>query len=207
MRPAELGLKIAFTPLPINGALWPPRGRRAPSRAVVCRRPQGAGVSASQVRRACHLVGSLTPSDPCPVPALSLAPSQLDAVSGCVARPASAYPLWARWNDELDERSENRFLAARDGMDARLIGTSARCRIPARELLDELLTECRPHALALGCARALERVRQLGIANGADRQRAFAAGNGRLDHLVAKLADGFLAPHWRTTTANECGLA
>lgn len=103
--------------------------------------------------------------------------------------------------------AENRFLAARDGMDARLIDSSARSLIPVRELLDGLLTECRPHALALGCARALDRVRTLAAANGADRQRAFAAGNGCLDHLVAKLADRFLTPQWRTATAEECGPA
>ena len=54
---------------------------------------------------------------------------------------------------------ENRFLAARDGMDARLIDPAARCLVPVREMLDSLLGECRPHALALGCAGALERVK------------------------------------------------
>jgi glutamate---cysteine ligase / carboxylate-amine ligase len=53
--------------------------------------------------------------------------------------------------------AENRFLAARDGMDARLIDPAARCLIPAREMLDSLLADCRPHALALGCAGALDR--------------------------------------------------
>ena len=75
--------------------------------------------------------------------------------------------------------AENRFLAARDGMDARLVDSSTRSLIPVRELLDGLLTECRPHALSLGCARALDRVRPLVAANGArpsarlrSRQRA-----------------------------------
>src|SRR5439155_16814952 len=56
--------------------------------------------------------------------------------------------------------AENRFLAARDGMDARLVDSSTRSLTPVRELLEGLLTECRPHALALGCARALDRVRR-----------------------------------------------
>ena len=90
--------------------------------------------------------------------------------------------------------AENRFLAARDGMDARLIDPAARCLIPVRETLDSLLAECRPHALALGCAGALERVPRLAAANGADRQRKFVALNPRLDELVASLADRFLAP-------------
>ena len=93
--------------------------------------------------------------------------------------------------------AENRFLAARDGMDARLIDPAARCLIPVREMLDSLLAECRPHALALGCAGALERVPRLAAANGADRQRKSVALNPRLDELVASLADRFLAPHRR----------
>jgi carboxylate-amine ligase len=96
---------------------------------------------------------------------------------------------------------ENIFLAARDGMGARLIDPAARCLIPVREMLEILLAECRPHALALGCAGPLDRVRRLAIANGADRQRSFIAGNGRLEHLVASLADRFLAPAWPTKTA------
>jgi glutamate---cysteine ligase / carboxylate-amine ligase len=90
--------------------------------------------------------------------------------------------------------AENRFRAARDGMDARLIDPTARCLIPVRESLDALLAECRPHALALACADALDDVPRLAAANGADRQRAVVAGDGRLDRLVAKLADRFLAP-------------
>jgi len=64
-------------------------------------------------------------------------------------------------------------------MDARLIDPAARCLVPVRELLDRLLAECRPHALALGCAGALDRVQRLVAANGADRQtrvRRSAAG-------------------------------
>ena len=67
--------------------------------------------------------------------------------------------------------AENRFLAARDGMDARLIDPAVRCLIPVREMLDSLLAECRPQALALGCADALERVRR---ARGGKRGRPSA---------------------------------
>ncbi len=89
--------------------------------------------------------------------------------------------------------AENRFLAARDGMNARLIDPAAAGLVPVREMLDSLLAECRPHARALGCAGALDRVKRLAAANGADRQRAFVAPNRRLDDLVADLADQFLA--------------
>ena len=99
--------------------------------------------------------------------------------------------------------AENRFLAARDGMDARLIDPSARCLIPVRDMLDPLLAECRPHALALGCAGALDRVPLLAAANGADRQRKFVALNPRLDELVASLAEHFLAPHRRASVAHD----
>ena len=96
--------------------------------------------------------------------------------------------------------AENRFLAARDGMDARLI-EPATCRLtPVRETLAAVLAECRPHALALGCAGALDRVHALAVANGADRQRAFAAGDARLDRLVASLAAQF---HARAATAER----
>ena len=88
--------------------------------------------------------------------------------------------------------AENRFLAARDGMEARLIDPTARCLIPVREMLDQMLEECRPHALALGCAVALDRVQQLADATGADRQRAFAARSGGVERLGANLADRFL---------------
>jgi glutamate---cysteine ligase / carboxylate-amine ligase len=99
--------------------------------------------------------------------------------------------------------AENRFLAARDGMDARLIDTAARCLIPVGEMLDSLLAACRPHALALACAGALDRVRRLAAANGAERQRRFVAHERRLDELVACLADQFPAPDWRSATVGE----
>ena len=76
--------------------------------------------------------------------------------------------------------AENRFLAARDGMDARLIDPAARCLIPVSEMLGSLLADCCPHARALGCAGALDRVKHLATANGAERQREFVARNGVL---------------------------
>jgi carboxylate-amine ligase len=90
--------------------------------------------------------------------------------------------------------AENRFLAARDGMEARLIDPTAGRLIPAREILETLLAECRPHAHALGCSEQLGRVRDLAAATGADRQRSLAAANGGLERLVAGLADRFDAP-------------
>ena len=101
--------------------------------------------------------------------------------------------------------AENRFLAARDGMDARLIDPVARQLIPVREMLDSLLRDCRPHALALGCADTLDRVQRLAASNGAERQRGFVIPNGGLDELVVSLADQFLAPRSRAATEARNG--
>ncbi len=90
-------------------------------------------------------------------------------------------------------------------MAARLINPAACCLIPVREMLDSLLADCCPHALALGCAGALDRVAHLAAANGAERQRRFIAHKRRLDELVASLVDQFLAPGWWTATVGEEG--
>jgi glutamate---cysteine ligase / carboxylate-amine ligase len=114
----------------------------------------------------------------------------LVALIQCLARleiegePAAATPS----PEVLDE---NRFLAARDGMAARLIAPRTLELAPVREILDRLLAECHPHALALGCLEALDRVGRISFANGADRQRAAAARGGRLEDLVADLAEQF----------------
>jgi carboxylate-amine ligase len=86
--------------------------------------------------------------------------------------------------------AENRFLAARDGVQARLIDAAAGRLVPVRELIAGLLRRCRPHAAALGCLSELDQVYRLAAANGADRQRA-AAGNTGLDGLVAALSERF----------------
>jgi glutamate---cysteine ligase / carboxylate-amine ligase len=91
----------------------------------------------------------------------------------------------------IEVLSENRFLAARDGMDAQLIDTAWGRLTPAREMLKALVTECRPHAAELGCAAALEHVHDLMAANGAARQRDFTAGTAGLESLVEHLALGF----------------
>ena len=86
--------------------------------------------------------------------------------------------------------SENRFLAARDGMDARLIDAAASARRPVREQLEELLGACEPHAGELGCADELADVRRLAESPGAARQRSLAADG--LDGLVEALAERFV---------------
>ena len=72
--------------------------------------------------------------------------------------------------------AENRFLAARDGMDARLIDPAARGLVPARRLLEAVLAECQPHARELGCAGA---ARSGAGARGGERSPAPARVRGR----------------------------
>ena len=89
--------------------------------------------------------------------------------------------------------AENRFLAARDGMDAELIEPGLGRRVPAREQLDDLVAACRPHAEDLDCAAELDRVTLLGERTGAKRQLEQSRSLGSLPRLVGVLADDFLA--------------
>jgi carboxylate-amine ligase len=73
---------------------------------------------------------------------------------------------------------ENRWSAARWGMDAGLADLGSGVRVPARELLAELVTELAPVAAGLGCAAELAAVERLAARNGAVRQRAIAADGG-----------------------------
>lgn len=89
--------------------------------------------------------------------------------------------------------SENRFLAARDGIEADLIEPELGRRVPARELLTDLVAICGPHAEALGCRDELEGVLSLGDQTGAQRQLDLSRQLGSLPRVVAVLADDFLA--------------
>jgi carboxylate-amine ligase len=87
--------------------------------------------------------------------------------------------------------AENRFLAARDGVDARVIDTTTESLKPIKDILFELLNSARPHAAALGCLDELERITALVVAPGAARQRAYPSSEQGLVRLVADLADVF----------------
>ncbi len=86
---------------------------------------------------------------------------------------------------------ENRFIAARDGMGARLIDPVHERRVPAGDLLEDLLAACAPHAEALGCEGELEPVTELARRTGAQRQLELARSGDRLPGLVASLAETF----------------
>ncbi len=89
--------------------------------------------------------------------------------------------------------SENRFLAARDGMEAELIEPELDRRVPARELLADLVVVCRPHAQDLGCEAELDRVPELGRRTGAQHQLELSRSFESLPRVVRSLATDFLA--------------
>ncbi len=99
--------------------------------------------------------------------------------------------------------AENCFVAARDGIDARLIEPTTNRLQPVETLVEDVLDRCRPHARILGCSEALAGVERIVMATGADRQRARVAKDGRLDHLVAGLAEDFLSTPVAEATAAE----
>jgi glutamate---cysteine ligase / carboxylate-amine ligase len=82
--------------------------------------------------------------------------------------------------------SENRFLAARDGMEARLVEPAVWGRRPVRERLAELVEACEPVARELGCSAELADVARLAEFPGAARQRAMTGG------VVEALSDEFV---------------
>jgi carboxylate-amine ligase len=96
--------------------------------------------------------------------------------------------------------AENRFIAARDGLDARLVDPSTGKLISVRALLDRLVEECLPHAAALGCLGELELAAGLITANGAIRQRTWVGAGRDLSSLLARLSRQFTAPMKGLTT-------
>ncbi|MDQ6777728.1 MAG: YbdK family carboxylate-amine ligase [Actinomycetota bacterium] len=96
-------------------------------------------------------------------------------------------------SDRPEVLAENRFIAARDGMGARLIDAVAEERVPARVLLERLLDAARPHAADLGCANVLDALVMLGEEPGAKRQLRVAREPGRLLGLVELLSDAFVS--------------
>jgi carboxylate-amine ligase len=87
---------------------------------------------------------------------------------------------------------ENRFLAARDGIEADLLDPEAELRRPARAQLRGLLEALRPHADALDCREELERVLGLALAPAFLRQiDAAERRGGDLPAVTSELAAAF----------------
>ncbi|MGI8801167.1 MAG: carboxylate-amine ligase [Solirubrobacteraceae bacterium] len=87
--------------------------------------------------------------------------------------------------------AENRFLAARDGVEAELIDPVAGRRVPVRELLGATLAACRPHAQDLGCEAELAGLGAILARPDTAWQREAAAGPAGLPGLVEALAAAF----------------
>jgi carboxylate-amine ligase len=115
---------------------------------------------------------------------------RLEATEGWVDEEIACRP------EVLDE---NRFLASRDGMRAQFLDPAFNSRRPVRQILDELLAACAPHAAALGCEAELAAIPALAAEPGDHRQRMLAGvAQGEpvgpaLGMLVCALAHDFTA--------------
>jgi carboxylate-amine ligase len=84
---------------------------------------------------------------------------------------------------------ENRWLAARHGLDAELLDHEGGRR-PARELTEALLSELRPHAAQLGCEAQLDGISDLlRGGNGAHRQQMVFEANRDLRELMGEIVE------------------
>lgn len=121
------------------------------------------------------------------------ATASLVALVQCLAR----MELEEAWAEEASHApqevwEENRFVAARDGAEARLIVATEGRRVPVADRIDELLPRLRPHAQDLGCVDELEGVCELVHGrNGQRRQLELAGGEDRLPGLVRALAEAY----------------
>ena len=86
---------------------------------------------------------------------------------------------------------ENRFLAARDGMQASFVDPDLEMMVPVRTIARQVLAACVPHAQDLGCVDELSRIQLVADLPGAIWQRHRAAAGG-LRGLVADLADAYV---------------
>jgi glutamate---cysteine ligase / carboxylate-amine ligase len=111
-------------------------------------------------------------------------------VQSLVRRLATGPPR--RPPPEAELLAENRFLAARDGMEAELIEPDGRRR-PAAAALARLVDECRPFAHALGCPAELASVAELAADPGYARQRRLASRHG-IAAVPAFLAEELTIP-------------
>ena len=190
-----------------------PRARRSSTRshAPGCRAASAATGTGSQASSGCWArVRSRTPRSSGGTRACSPATAPWRSASW-TGRPRSR--RWARsprscrrWPsvelDRPDDPSapeasslelieENRFLAARDGMHARLIEPREGRRVPAIELLGRVRAACVRHARRLRSERELASICRLVERNGAARQLAHADGDGDLRRVTARLADAY----------------
>ena len=91
---------------------------------------------------------------------------------------------------------ENKFLAARHGMDGELVDLPHNERVPAKELARRLLDRLREHAQDLGSSDDLEGVEDLlARGNGAHRQRVVYEANRDLREVMAEIVAATVPEH------------
>jgi carboxylate-amine ligase len=94
-------------------------------------------------------------------------------------------------HDTPELLAENRFRAARDGMQAHFLDPDLEGQVSAHDALSTTLDACAPHADQLGCRDQLEAARELSRHTGSERQRKRAREAAGLAGLVSALADAF----------------
>jgi carboxylate-amine ligase len=94
---------------------------------------------------------------------------------------------------------ENRFLAARDGMDAHFLDPARDRAVPAASRLAAVVGACWVHARALGCERELASAAHLAADFGAKRQRAIAGDPAGVPGVVQALCGDFCRPRFAGT--------
>jgi carboxylate-amine ligase len=87
--------------------------------------------------------------------------------------------------------AENRFIAARDGVDAKLVDPELERRVPVPDIVADLMPLLRPHAEDLGCEEELASVMDLVADPPAGRQLETAKQVPSLGRLVERLSDRF----------------
>ena len=88
--------------------------------------------------------------------------------------------------------SENKWLAARYGLDAPImdLATGRRNRVPVAQLVRRMLRDLEPHARELGSERELEGIEgMLHDGNGADRQLRVFNANRDIVEVVSEIAN------------------
>ena len=85
---------------------------------------------------------------------------------------------------------ENKWLAARHGMDGELVDLPSRDRVPAKELAQRLYDRLREHAQDLGSAAELEAIEDiLENGNGAARQRVVYEANHDYQEVIQEIVE------------------
>lgn len=85
--------------------------------------------------------------------------------------------------------NENKWNAARYGLDGELIDLATDTRRPTRDAIEQLIQLAEPHATALGSAHDFVHLRAMLTSTGSTRQREWLADEGTLAHVGRMLAD------------------